>query len=169
MVSHNQSNTMFLGSPLYNVSEYLVLTTFLITGRSGNTVRNCMDFISMIRNHKLNNDDVMASFVVVELFPDVPTQLVIEVAQERLGWDPKLEERTPLRVHEAVRLLRLCLNQTHFAFSGETYHQVDDCPIDSHISLMLAKLVMAFNNITPWLRTRTAQDMSMLCGHLRRP
>lgn len=71
----------------------------------------------MIRKHSRKVADVLASFDIVALFTNLPTQLVIEVAEKRLGPDPSLEEQIPLRVAEVVKLLRFCLNQTHFMFN----------------------------------------------------
>ena len=86
----------------------------------------------------------MISFDVVSLFTNVPNDLAVDVARQRLLDDRTLSTRTSLHVDDIILLLRFCLNQCFFAFRGEVYHQVNGCPMGSPVSVTAANLVMEY-------------------------
>ncbi|XP_064469769.1 uncharacterized protein LOC135384497 [Ornithodoros turicata] len=132
----------FIGSPTYNLSKYLVELVTPVTGNNNLTVRNSKEFVELVRTQAPSNNDVMVSFDVVSLFTNVPKDLAVQVAEDRLRKDSTLPSRTSLTVEEVAILLRFCLNQTHFCFNGKCYHQIEGCPMGSPVSVTLANLVM---------------------------
>lgn len=95
----------------------------------------------------------MVSFDAVSLFTNVPTDVAIAVAETRLRNDDTLPARTSLTVDDIVVLLRFCLNQTHFAFQGQVYHQIAGCPMGSPVSVTMANLIMEHLEMTALRRT----------------
>ncbi|XP_064477770.1 uncharacterized protein LOC135391440 [Ornithodoros turicata] len=144
----------FIGSPTHNLSKFLVQLITPVTEKSGLTVRNSSEFVELTRELTMDHDDVMVSFDAVSLFTNVPTDVAIAVAQARLRHDDTLPARTSLSIEDIVVLLRFCLNQTHFAFRGQVYHQIAGCPMGSPVSVTMANLVMEHLEMTALQRTR---------------
>ncbi|CAN8015850.1 unnamed protein product, partial [Ixodes persulcatus] len=132
----------FIGSPTYDLSKYLVELLAPVTGKNGLCVQNSQEFVQLVRAHTLLPNEGMFSFDVVSLFTNVPNDVAIDVARERLLDDQSLVARTSLHVDDIILLLRFCLNQCFFVFRGETYHQVNGCPMGSPVSVSVANLVM---------------------------
>ncbi|XP_064461588.1 uncharacterized protein LOC135371468 [Ornithodoros turicata] len=132
----------FIGSPTYNLSKYLVELVTPVTGNNNLTVRNSKEFVEVVRTQAPSNNDVMVSLDVVSLFTNVPKDLAVQVAEDRLRKDSTLPSRTSLTVEEVAIFLRFCRNQTHFCFNGKCYHQIEGCPMGSPVSVTLANLVM---------------------------
>ena len=61
---------------------------------------------------------------VVSLFTKIPVDLAVKVAEERLGEDASLGQRTSLPVEDIIHLLSFCLKTTQFAYNGTNYQQV---------------------------------------------
>ncbi|CAN8014586.1 unnamed protein product, partial [Ixodes persulcatus] len=132
----------FIGSPTYHLQIYLVELLAPVTGKNGLCVQNSQEFVQLVRAQNLLPNEGMFSFHVVSLFTNVPNDVAIDVARERLLGDQSLVARTSLHVDDIILLLRFCLNQCFFAFRGETYHQVNGCPMGSPVSVSVANLVV---------------------------
>lgn len=81
------------------------------------------------------------SFDVVSRFINVPPDLVVEAAS-KLDQDCTLDWRTILAVDDIALMVRIRLNQTHFSFDNELYHQIEGSPRGSPISFSVANLIM---------------------------
>ncbi|XP_064478913.1 uncharacterized protein LOC135392149 [Ornithodoros turicata] len=134
----------FIGSPTYNLSKHLVNLITPVTGRNGLTLSNSKEFVRLIQDQVVDDNDIMVSFDVVSLFTNVPTALAVKVAEARLRDDSTLPTRTSLTVEDIIILLRFCLNQSHFSFRGQVYHQIEGCPMGSPVSVTMANLVMEY-------------------------
>lgn len=118
--------------------EFLAPTT----ARNGPLVNNSLEFVSTIYNPRVIDDKMIVFFDVLSLFTNVPIHLAVEVAEERLTRDESLEQRTSLLADVISRLLRFCLNQSHFVFNADTYHQIEGCQMGSPLTVTTANLVM---------------------------
>ncbi|XP_064465322.1 uncharacterized protein LOC135376776, partial [Ornithodoros turicata] len=58
------------------------------------------EFVELVRTQAPSNNDVMVSFDVVSLFTNVPKDLAVQVAEDRLRKDSTLPSRTSLTVEE---------------------------------------------------------------------
>ncbi|CAN7978451.1 unnamed protein product, partial [Ixodes persulcatus] len=134
----------FIGSPTYDLSKYLVELLTPLTGNNNFGVKNSQEFVRLIRAQTLLPHESMISCDVVSLFTNVPNDLAVDVARQRLLDDRTLSTRTSLHVDDIILLLRFCLKQCFFAFRGEVYHQVNGCPMGSPVSVTAANLVMEY-------------------------
>ena len=81
-------------------------------------------FVEFIQPQVVQEGAVLASFNVVSLFTNVPMDLVLAVARQRLQDDSTLKVHTCLKVKEVMELLRFCLLATFFGFQGSVYRQM---------------------------------------------
>ena len=59
------------------------------------------------------------SFDVVSLYTEVPTDLAVRVALDRLQDDPSFSQRMALSLVEVTRLLTFCLDATDLSYYRE--------------------------------------------------
>ena len=67
----------------------------------------------MSQDWTIREDQGLVLFDVVSLFPNVPTDLAIQVANRRLESDDQLKERTKLTTEEALCPLKFLLAATY--------------------------------------------------------
>ena len=104
----------FVDSPTYNLSSYLANILEPLVGNTNCHVKNSYEFASFIKDIKLTEDEELVSFDVVSLFTNIPVDLAIRVAEQRLSNDTTLAERTPLAVADIIQW-NLSFTTTHFA------------------------------------------------------
>ncbi len=132
----------FMQSPTYQLSKHISDLLSPLVSRSSSAVRNSKEFTKFIASQMLSDDEVLVSFDVVSLFTNVPTDLAISVARERLEDDEMLEERTGLEVDDITRLLKMCLDATYLTFRDTHYQQTFGTATGSPVSVTVANLVM---------------------------
>ena len=132
----------FINSPMYQLSKHLVSILSPLVGKSDSHVRNSAEFASFIAGQRLPSGTVLVSFDVVSLFTNVPVDLAVKVAHERLSVDTSLVERTALSADQVANLLRFCLDATFLAYRGELYQQSFGTAMGSPVSVTVANLVM---------------------------
>ena len=132
----------FVNSPTYQLSKHLVSILSPLVGKSASHVRNSSEFATFIAGQSLPNGTVLVSFDVVSLFTNVPVDLAVKVAHERLSLDTSLVERTALSAEQVVNLLRFCLDATFLAYRGEFYQQTFGTAMGSPVSVTVTNLVM---------------------------
>lgn len=132
----------FVGSPTYNLSEFLREIFKPLAEANTFTVRNCKEFVTMIRQQQLGDQDVMVSFDAVSLFSNVPVNLATDIIEKHLPDDCILASGTSLTVDDIMILLGFCLNQTYITFAGTAYHQIEGVPMGSAVLVIISDLSM---------------------------
>ena len=132
----------FVHSPTYQLSKYLARILSPLVGNSPSHVRNSYTFTQFARAESLQEGELLVSFDVVSLFTNVPVDLAMTVARQRLQVDGSLAERTSLSVDEIMKLLELCLSATFMAFRGSMFQQTFGTAMGSPVSVTIANLVM---------------------------
>ena len=85
---------------------------------------------------------MLVSFDVMSLFTNVPTDLAIQVAKEKLEQDDTLHERTYLNIDNIISLLELRLNATYLQFQQNVYQQIQATSMGSPVLVTVTNLVM---------------------------
>ena len=132
----------FYTSPTYQLSQHLCWLLTPLLGETDSSVKNSLDFIEMLKDWTITEDQRMVSFDVVSLFMNVPTDPAIQVAKRRLEEDDGSKERTELTTREILCLLKFCLNATYFTFQSVVYWQKYRTAMGSPVSVKVANLVM---------------------------
>ena len=109
---------------------------------SDSHARNSAQFATFIACQVHHSGTVLVSFDVISLFTNVPVDLAVQVAHERLNADTSLEEHTTLSADRVANLLRFCLDVTFLACRGEYYQHTFGTAMDSPVSVTAANLVM---------------------------
>ena len=105
-------------------------------------VKNSQHFVEMIREMRVEENEVLVSFNVKSLFTNVPVDKALEVIQAKLLDDETLVERTGIPPHHVTHLLELCLRSTYFVFHGTYYQQQEGAAMGSSISPVVANICM---------------------------
>ena len=144
----------FIGSPLYNLSKFLVDILSPIVNLKF-CVKNSSQFIHKISRVKLNPDERICHLML-------PINEVKILIFNLLSKDRNLCKRTKLTVQDIMLCLELCFNFTVFSFKNTLYRQVFGAPMGSCISPVVANIFMAYlektainifhTPLTPWVR-----------------
>ncbi|KAG8239996.1 hypothetical protein J437_LFUL016512 [Ladona fulva] len=95
-----------INSPTYLLARYLSKMLTPLIGESNRAVKNSAEFVTTLKQLKLDNGDMLVSFDVVSLFTKVPIQECLSLIEEKLG-----EEIAPLFRH--------ALTSNYFLYQGK--------------------------------------------------
>ena len=132
----------FINSPTYQLSKHLVCILKPLVGKSDSHMRNSTQCSTFIAGQVLPSGTVLVSFDVISLFTNVPVDLSVKVAHERLSADTSLVECTALSADHVANLLRFSLDATFLAFGGEYYQQTFGTTMGSPVSVTAANFVL---------------------------
>ena len=130
----------FINSQTSVISSYLRRILSPVVRNTDYTNKNSCKFADFTRDKILNAGDKLASFNIVLLFPKIPIDLVVKVAEERLKGDASLGQRTSLSVEDIIHLLSFCLKITQFTYNGTYYQQVFGTAMGSPVSAVIANI-----------------------------
>jgi hypothetical protein len=69
---------------------------------SPHTINNANTFLTNIKDHKLEPDEIMISFDVVSLFTSIPLATAKHITNELLTYDESWQTRTKLDKHDIL-------------------------------------------------------------------
>lgn len=127
-------------TPTSKISKYVVRKFNDLNYSKGLTVKNSIDLVEKIKDIELKDDEVLVSFDVVGLFPNVPLDVAFEAIEKFLNEsniDPN--ERETL-----LKLTKLCMTQNIFRFRDKFYRQQSGVSIGNSASGMVSDFFMAF-------------------------
>ena len=112
-----------IGSPSYQLSRHITSLISPLAGKTDSYVRNSRHFVEVMRNLRVEEDEVLVSFNVSSLFTTVPVDKTVQVIRDRLQNDRTLSDRTTLSPNRVAELLEVCLKSTYFSHEGTFYEQ----------------------------------------------
>lgn len=124
----------FINSQTSVISSYLRRILSPVVRNTDYTNKNSCKFADFTRDKILNAGDKLASFNIVLLFPKIPIDLVVKVAEEILKGDTSLGQRTSLSVEDII------LKITQFTYNGTYYRQVLGTAMGSPVSAVIANI-----------------------------
>ena len=112
-----------------------------MAGKSFSFVQDSSYFVQKIKNIRLEEDTVLVSFDVVQLFTKVPIEESLEVTSRMLE-NNYTELNMTLSVESMRSLLNLCLTSTYFMWGDQFYEQKEGAAMGNPLSPVIAHILM---------------------------
>ena len=138
-----------------------------IVGRTEHHVKNIQDFVSKVKDRKLEEGWTIVSYDVVSLFTCIPIEGAVSAVRELLEKDTELHTRTAMSVNQICRLVEMCLSCSYFLCDGKYYKQKHGCAMGSPLSPIVVNIYMerfeqlalrTYQGIPPALWVRYVDD-----------
>ena len=88
------------------------------------------------------DNEIMMSFDVESLFTNVPVDVAVKAALQKLENNPSLLERTTLTPAQIADLLNFVLTSTYFQYNGSICEQREGASMGSPVLAVIANLYM---------------------------
>ena len=128
-----------VNSPNYKVAKWLISELKQFQDPEGCSIKNSMEFANKIKDLVLEDDEIMISFDVESLFPNIPTDKGL-IAMEDWLTDCGVDEDKKKVYIEAAKL---CVNDSLFQFRGQFYKLLSGTSMGNPVSPLIANLVMS--------------------------
>ena len=112
------------------------------TGQTPYYVKNSAHFVSMIKDLKVEDDELLVSYDIKALYPSSPQGESIDIIYDLMKNDPDLHKKTTMTAENVIALFKQCVQTTYFAFNKELYQQIDGLAIGASSSGPAAELFM---------------------------
>ena len=132
------------GSVTYGIAKVISKVLKPLVGKSPHHIQSTGDFVSKAKRLTLQTGECLSSYDVTSLFTSVPIDPALNIINDLLGKDEKLNDRTVLSVQNIMELLGFCLNNAYFSFQNKFYEQVESVAMGSPDSPILANLYMEY-------------------------
>lgn len=120
-----------IGSPTYELAKYVAKILKPLVGNTDSFIKDSNDFVKLIKNERVDKDDILVSFDVVSLFTKIPLDEFVHVI--KVVTDP-----------ETTKLADICLHSTLFSFQDHYYEQILGVAMGSLLSPIVANLYMEY-------------------------
>ena len=120
-----------IGSPTYDLTKHIAKTLKPLIGKSFSFIKDSSELVGRMKDWKVDDNDLLASFDVVSLYTKNPIDGAIEVIKK-------------VSNPETARLVELCLRSTYFSFQGQIYEQTEGVAMGSPLSPIVANIFMEY-------------------------
>jgi len=127
------------GSPLHNLAVFLQKILHNSLPISDSYIKNSSDLINRLSDLHIPDDCGLVSFDVVSLFTNAPTEIFIDIINEKWSY---IEKHSTLPKDEFLHAIKLILQSTFFTFNNNYYKQTFGTPMGSPFSPTIADLVL---------------------------
>jgi predicted GIY-YIG superfamily endonuclease len=132
-----------INGPTFKLSSFYVELLKPSVGKTNTWIYNSLDFKEKIADVILPPDFILVSLDVVNLFTNIPNDLVLKVIEENFD-DIQEKAMTFLSYEDFVEGLNLILRNCFFSVDNVVHHQIFGSPMGSPVSPILANLVMEY-------------------------
>lgn len=129
-----------INSPCYNLSKWLTQMLQNLNPYPSLAIKNRFEFINSIKNIKLQEDEIMISFDVTSLYPNIPIKETMKFFEKWFNSINLSKEET----NEYLILINNCMNQNIFQFNGKFYQQTEGTAMGNPLSCFIANLFMGY-------------------------
>ena len=127
---------------MYSTSRYLAQVLRPLAEANEYSVKDSRDFIKVIEDIRIVEDEELVSFDVTALYTSLPISRTLSVVAELLEDEETPCVATSLSSEQLVGLLELCLRSTYFSFRGQFYQLTDGVAMGSPVSSVIANIFM---------------------------
>ena len=116
------------GSVTRDINKYIsrVIKTY---ANNEFTVSNSKQFVSSIKDVKLEADETLVSYDVKAMYPSIPQKEAVSITKDLLYRDNDLKNKTSMKAESIISLLEICIENTYFMFNKKLYLQIDGLAI----------------------------------------
>ena len=108
-----------IGTPPYDISQYLVELIQLTLNKSKYKIINSSVFVNEAKDLLVKRDEVQVSYDIVNLYPSIPINKALDVLIDQLNSDKyDLMKRTKLCLKDIYELAELCLSKCYFLWNN---------------------------------------------------
>ncbi len=130
------------GSVAKEVDKHVSRILKQYVGKTEHYVKNSSHFVSMIKDLRVEEDEILVSYDVTALYPSVPQDEAIEIFYQLMMNDQELSKKTTMSAENVITLFKLCVRTTYFAFNKKLYQQINGLAIGASSSGFAADLFM---------------------------
>jgi hypothetical protein len=116
------------GSITEGLSKELTCIIQPTLGRTPYHIRDSEDLKGKLKDMIIPPTHKMVSFVVTNMYTEIPRDEAIETICNYLLDDPTLKERTKIPVDTIIKLLQMSLSMAYFVWRGTFYEQTNGLP-----------------------------------------
>ena len=130
------------GGVTKDIDKYIssIIRTYI--GKSKHYVKNSSHFAEMIKDLRVENDEILVSYDVTALYPSVPQDEAIELVYEKMRNDKDLYKKSTMSAENIIKLFKLCVQKTYFVFNKKIYIQINGLAIGASTSGFAAEIFM---------------------------
>ena len=132
-----------INDPTYNICKELtkILNPIAMKGRS--FIKDSYSFRAKLKELDVADHLIQISYDIRQLYPSIPVQDTINITHLELTKDDSLKDRTKWTPAQIIRLLNICIEETHFYdFQGNIWTQTDGLAIGKSIFGALTDIYM---------------------------
>ena len=100
------------GSVTKEIDRYISRILLQYVGKTEYHVKNSSHFVQMIKDLKVEEDEILVSYDVTALYPSVPQEEAINIIYETMANDKEFEKKTTMTARHVTELLKLCVKTT---------------------------------------------------------
>ena len=127
-------------APNYKLAAFLINMIKNYKGKSQSHVKDSFEFAKILKQTTYNNNDVMLSFDIESLYPNVPIAEAIHLAVELIWENNKIHKFTKITKTDLYILFNLAVRDLQFRFYHNYYRQIDGVAMGSPLAPILADL-----------------------------
>uniref|UniRef100_A0A5S6QLJ0 DNA-directed RNA polymerases I, II, and III subunit RPABC5 n=1 Tax=Trichuris muris TaxID=70415 RepID=A0A5S6QLJ0_TRIMR len=122
-------------SIIHKLASFLSGILQPLIGKRTSHIKNSAHFCAELRGLRIEEDDIMASYDVKDLFTSIPVKEVLDLTLSSLEKDMTLHTRTKLNPYDVARLVSSSIEDgNYFHFRGSFYRQTKGIPMGSPLS-----------------------------------
>ena len=132
----------YSGSPLYNLNKYIANILKAYVRDENNNAKNSTTFSNYIRNVPIEDDEIMVSFDVTFLCPNIPIIDTLNIIKDNINNDNQFTRKTDIPQDKFLDLVRLVLTTIWYTFNSQFYQQTDGLAMGGPASSTTAEIYM---------------------------
>lgn len=140
---HKEGNKMRpivtnINAPTYNIAKWLVNKFNEFPQPPGRQVKNNIQFVEKIKNLRIDDNELLISFDVISLYPNVPISAALEVIRNWLNSLNITSEEAELY----SEITNMCMEQNEFQYNNNFYKLKQGTSMGHPLSCFVANAFM---------------------------
>lgn len=127
-----------IDSPTYKIAKWLVSEFNKLKTPNGLYVKNTYDFVDRIKDLHLQKDEVLVSFDVISLYPNIPIPEALQTIDEWLDSCDISDEKAATYSN----LTKMCMEQNAFIFNKNIYKLTHGTSMGNPLSCFVSNVFM---------------------------